>query len=32
MKSFDDNAIVGVGDDPEKALKDAEMKGFKERW
>ena len=21
MKSFEDNAIVGVGDDPEKALK-----------
>ena len=29
MKSFDDNSIVGVGDDPEKALKDAEAKGFK---
>jgi hypothetical protein len=29
MKSFDDNTIVGVGDDPEKALKDAEKKGFK---
>ncbi len=29
MKSFDDNTIVGVGDDPEKALKDAETKGFK---
>jgi len=28
MKSFDDNSIVGVGDDPEKALKDAEAKGF----
>ena len=23
------NSIVGVGDDPEKALKDAETKGFK---
>lgn len=30
MRSFDDNTIVGVGDDPEKALKDAEMKGFKD--
>ncbi|MEM3036099.1 MAG: DUF5678 domain-containing protein [Thermoplasmata archaeon] len=29
MKSFDDNTIVGVGDIPEKALEDAEMKGFK---
>ncbi|MDL1964052.1 MAG: DUF5678 domain-containing protein [Deltaproteobacteria bacterium] len=29
MKSFDDNSIVGVGNDPEKALKDAETKGFK---
>jgi len=29
MISFDDNTIVGVGDDPEKALKDAEAKGFK---
>ena len=28
MKSFDDNTIVGVGDDPEKALKEAEKKGF----
>ena len=28
MKSFEDNTIVGVGDDPEKALKDAESKGF----
>ncbi len=30
MKSFDDNTIVGVGDSPEKALKDAESKGFKD--
>jgi hypothetical protein len=30
MKSFDDNSIVGVGDDPERALKDAEAKGFKD--
>jgi len=29
MKSFHDNTIVGVGVDPEKALKDAEAKGFK---
>ncbi|MFH1480373.1 MAG: DUF5678 domain-containing protein [Pseudomonadota bacterium] len=29
MKSFDDNTIVGVGDEPEKALKDAESKGCK---
>ena len=29
MKNFDDNTIVGVGDDPEKALKDAESKGHK---
>ena len=29
MKNFDDNTIVGVGDDPEKALKDAESKGYK---
>ncbi len=29
MKSVDDNTIVGVGDDPEKALREAEEKGFK---
>jgi len=29
MKSVDDNTIVGVGEDPEKAFKDAESKGFK---
>lgn len=29
MKSFEDNTIVGVGDDPEKDLKDAEAKGIK---
>lgn len=28
-KSFDDPTIVGVGNDPEKALNDAEAKGFK---
>jgi hypothetical protein len=30
MKSFDDHTIVGVGDDPESALKDAKLKGYKE--
>lgn len=30
MKSFDDDTIVGVGDDPEKALKEAEAKGYKD--
>jgi hypothetical protein len=30
MKGIDDNTIVGVGEDPEKALKDAESKGFKD--
>jgi hypothetical protein len=30
MKDFDDNTIVGVGDDPEEALKDAESKGHKD--
>lgn len=28
MKSFDDPTVVGVGDDPEAALKDAESKGY----
>ena len=28
MKSFDDHAIVGVGDDPESALKDASANGY----
>jgi len=28
MKSFEDNTIVGVGDDPERALKEAEARGF----
>ena len=28
MKSFEDNTIVGVGNDPAQALKDAEVKGF----
>jgi microcystin degradation protein MlrC len=27
LKSFEDNSIVGVGDDPESALKDALAKG-----
>ena len=30
MKSFVNNTIVGVGDNPEEALKDAEAKGFKD--
>jgi len=30
MKSVHDNTIVGVGEDPEKALRDAEEKGFKD--
>lgn len=30
MKSFDDYTIVGAGDDPESALKDALSKGYKE--
>jgi hypothetical protein len=30
MKGFDDNTIVGVGDDPQEALKDAEEKGYKD--
>jgi hypothetical protein len=29
LKSVDDSTIVGIGEDPEKALKDAEAKGFK---
>ena len=29
MKSFEDNTVVGVGDDPEKALNEAAEKGFK---
>lgn len=29
LKSFDDNTIVGVGDNPEQAMKEAESKGFK---
>ncbi|MCK8603325.1 DUF5678 domain-containing protein [Desulfoferrobacter suflitae] len=28
MKGFDDNTIVGVGDDPETALEDAAAKGY----
>ena len=28
MKSFDDNTIVGVGENPEEAIKDAETKGY----
>lgn len=29
MKNFDDSTVVGVGDNPENALKDAESKGYK---
>jgi hypothetical protein len=29
LKSSDDNTIVGVGDNPEEALKNAERKGHK---
>jgi len=29
MKSVDDNTIVGVGTDPESALREAEGKGYK---
>ena len=29
MKSVDDNTIVGVGEDPENALREAEEKGFR---
>lgn len=30
MKSFNDNTIVGSGEDPESALKEAAEKGFKD--
>ena len=30
LKSFEDHAIVGVGDDPESAIKDARAKGFED--
>jgi hypothetical protein len=30
LKSFDDNTIVGSGDDPEKALQAAAAKGVKD--
>jgi hypothetical protein len=29
MRSFEDNTIVGVGDDPDSALKEAEAKGIR---
>jgi len=29
MKSVDDNTVVGVGDDPADALKEAAAKGFR---
>ena len=28
MKSFEDHAVIGVGDDPETAIKDALTKGY----
>lgn len=30
LKSFDDHRVVGVGDDPESALKDARAKGVED--
>lgn len=30
MKSFDDRTIVGAGDDPEAAIKDARSKGHED--
>lgn len=30
MKSFEDHTVVGVGDDPETAIKDAVSKGYKD--
>lgn len=30
MRSFDDNTVVGVGDNPEKAINDAKEKGVKD--
>ena len=30
MKSFEDHTIVGVGDDPETALKEAVSRGYKD--
>ena len=30
MKSFDDRTVVGVGDDPEAAIKDALRKGYED--
>lgn len=30
LKSFDDNMVVGSGDDPETALEEAHAKGFKD--
>jgi len=29
MRSFDDHTIVGAGDDPDSALKEAEAKGIR---
>ncbi|OHE61278.1 MAG: hypothetical protein A2Z47_11310 [Thermodesulfovibrio sp. RBG_19FT_COMBO_42_12] len=28
MKSFEDHTVIGVGDDPETAIKDALSKGY----
>ena len=28
LKSFEDHSVVGVGDDPESAIKDARSKGI----
>ena len=30
MKGFEDHTVIGVGDDPEAAIKDALAKGYKE--
>jgi hypothetical protein len=30
LKSFEDHSVVGIGDDPESALKDARAKGVKD--
>lgn len=30
MRSFEDHTIIGVGDDPETAMKDALSKGYKD--
>ncbi|OHE61272.1 MAG: hypothetical protein A2Z47_11280 [Thermodesulfovibrio sp. RBG_19FT_COMBO_42_12] len=30
MRSFEDHTVIGVGDDPETAMKDALSKGYKD--